>query len=639
VVRTLPAALRFRSLQGRLLWGTILVLVLVMAAVGVVVEHRQREATIGEVQRRGQVLAQNLAANSYAPLLLYNYTALEQNVARVAGEADVVYAIVLDAEGLVAAHSHHPERVGRALEGEVHRRAAETTVLMIQESVAAGTGEGIYDIAVPVAVQGQRWGTIRVGLSKRRMEIEIRATRLELGGLAVLILVFGGGAAALFARRIANPVRELEARAAAIARGELSQRIEPRTFDEIGRLATAFNRMAAQLGQERQTLEEVNAELQRRLGELEDVRSYTDSIVNSLTTGIVTVDLEGRVVTLNPAAELLTGFFRGEAAGRYCTEVFAGTPALGEVLMETLTSRAPIGNVPLTLRRRNGAALPLELSTAPLKGGDGKDLGAVAVLRDLSVVRQLETRLRRSDRLAALGTLAAGFAHEIKNPLTSLVTFSRHLVRRFDDERFRARFQSVVPRELERINEIVERLLELARPPRLHFAVVRLPALLDRVLELYAEPIETRPVVVVREYARDVPPVQGDEEAIYRALVNLVTNALEAMPAGGRLTLRLGWSDADLRPPRGHAFNRRLRIEIEDSGAGISAADAEKVFNPFFTTKDGGTGLGLALTNKIVEDHGGTIDFRPVATGGSMFRITLPLIPEPPAEIPQGETV
>ena len=126
--------LRLRSLQAKLLWGTVLVVVLVMAAVMVSVEHRQRAAIIEEVQRRGEVLTRSLAAISSGPLLLYNFTALEQNVARVAAEADVVYAIVLDAEGKVAAHSHDPARVGGRLEGGIHDRAARTDVTLIQES-------------------------------------------------------------------------------------------------------------------------------------------------------------------------------------------------------------------------------------------------------------------------------------------------------------------------------------------------------------------------------------------------------------------------------------------------------------------------------------------------------------------------
>jgi signal transduction histidine kinase len=287
------------------------------------------------------------------------------------------------------------------------------------------------------------------------------------------------------------------------------------------------------------------------------------------------------------------------------------------------------------LRRRNGRALPVEISAAPLKGGEGKDLGVIAAIRDITVVRELENRLRRSDRLAALGSLAAGLAHEIKNPLTALLTFSRHLPRRFEDVQFRARFQSVVPRELERINGIVERLLELARPTRLNFTAVRLPALLERTVELYAQEMETRGVVVTREYVHDLPAVWGDSEALYQALVNLVRNALDAMPSGGRLTLRVGWSADDhvVRPSRRPAMGtRRVRVEIEDAGMGIPPSDADRVFNPFFTTKDGGTGLGLALTHKIVEDHGGSIDFRAAAAGGTVFRIVLPLFPELPAE-------
>jgi two-component system sensor histidine kinase AtoS len=629
-----PAFFDTRSLQTRLLWGTLLVICLVMAAVIVVVEQRQRAAVIEEAQRRGEVLARDLAAVSHAPLLLQHFTALEQNAARLAAEEDVRYAIILDGEGRVAAHSLHPERAGILLPGEVDRRAAATLAPLVQET-RTEKGEVIDDFAVAVLVSQQKWGTVRVGLSRQRPEALIRRTRWELGGLTVVTLLLGGFAAAVVARRISRPMQQLAEGAAAISRGELDLQFEPTTDDEIGRLAVAFNHMAAQLRQQRTALEGANAQLRQRLDELADLKSYTDNILASLTTGIVTVDLDGRVVTLNPAAELMTGFFAGEVIGRYCTEVFAQTPELGEILMETIASRAATADVAATVRRRNGRTLPVEISAAPLKGGEGKDLGVIAAIRDLSVVRELENRLRRSDRLAALGSLAAGLAHEIKNPLTSLLTFSRHLPRRFEDEQFRAKFQSVVPRELERINGIVERLLELARPTRLNFVAVRLTALLERAVELYAQEMEHRSVQITRDYAHDLPVVWVDSEALYQALVNLVRNALDAMPSGGRLTLRAGWSDDDhvVRPGRRPSSGaRRARIEIEDSGVGIPPGDANRVFNPFFTTKDGGTGLGLALTHKIVEDHGGSVDFRGAAGGGTVFRLVLPIFPDPPAE-------
>jgi PAS domain S-box-containing protein len=386
--------------------------------------------------------------------------------------------------------------------------------------------------------------------------------------------------------------------------------------------------MAAQLFQQRSALEDANYELRRRFDELEDVKRYTENILASLTNGIVTVDLDGRVVTLNPAAEKLTGFFAGEVTGRYCTELFAQTSEIGEMLMETLANHVPVSGVNLTLKRRSGVELPVEVSTAPLKGAEGKDLGVVAVIRDLTIVRELEGQLRRSDRLAALGSLAAGLAHEIKNPLTSVLTFSRHVARRFDDPNFRERFQRVVPRELERINRILERLLELARPVPATFTRIRVAPLVDRAVDLFANEIESQHVQVIREYARDVPPVAADEESLYRAIINLVSNALEAMgSSGGRLGLRVEWAGptAAFRPPR--RSTRHVVIEVSDTGGGIGPEDAERLFNPFFTTKDRGTGLGLAVTHKIVEDHGGVIDFQSVPGVGTTFRIALPLTP------------
>ena len=626
------SALRPRSLQARLLWGTVPLICLVMVSVLVMVERRQRTAVIDETERRGQVLAKDLAAISQTHLLLYNFTVLEQNVARLATEQDVQYALIVDAEGRVVAHSARPERIGQVLTAELDRRAAATLEPMMQEHTTR-SGRGLYDFAAPIIVQGHKWGTVRVGLSKQRMETLIRRTRWELTVLTVATLLVGGVAAVVVARRISRPVQRVAEGADAIARGELDLRLDPVTDDEIGRLALAFNHMATQLRQQRGALESANSELRQRLDEVADLKSYTDNILASLTTGIVTVDLDGRVVTLNPAAEKMTGFFAGEVAGRYCTEVFAQTPELGEILMEAIGSRLASPGVAATLRRRNGRTLPIEISTVPLKGGDGKDLGVIAAMRDLTVVRELEHRLRRSDRLAALGSLAAGLAHEIKNPLTALLTFSRHLTRRFDDEQFRAKFQSVVPRELERINGIVEQLLELSRPARLTFSPVRLPALLERAVELYAHEMETSGVRVVREFARDLPTVWADPDALYQALVNLLRNALDAMPSGGRITLRAGWADPGVGVPgRHHGAARRVRIEIDDSGVGIDPGDADHVFNPFFSTKSGGTGLGLALTHKIVEDHGGSIDFRTAAGRGTTFRIDIPIFPDPPAE-------
>jgi two-component system, NtrC family, sensor histidine kinase AtoS len=624
------AGRRFDSLQTRLLAGTVLILLVVMGGVITVVEYRQRAAIIGEVLRRGEVIARDLAAISSSPLLLYNFTALEQNVDRVRANSDVVYSIVLDADGKVAAYSRRPELVGHVLSSPLDARAVQADTLLVQEVVRATRAEGVYDFAVPVLIGAERWGTVRVGLSKRRMEAQIYRTRIELAGLTAITLLVGGIAAALVARAITRPVRELAAGAEGIARGELDQRIAATGFGEIGQLAVVFNHMTAQLLQQRRDLEATHESLRERFQEVADLKSYTDSILSSITSGIVTLDLDGRVATVNPAAELLTGLFSGEIAGRYCTEVFAHTPEVAEILMETLARREGTATVSLSLRRRNDTSVPVEMSTAPLRGLEGKDLGVVGVFRDVSQVRELEGQLRRSDRLAALGTLAAGLAHEIKNPLASLRTFTRIIPRKFEDVRFRETFMRVVPHELERINGIVEQLLELARPSRLRPVPLAIPGVLDRVLELYANELDAKGITVSREYAREIPAITADPERLYEAFVNLVSNALAAMATGGRLTVRNGWHRPAEPVVRG-AGGRRVRIEIEDTGSGISPLEAEKVFDPFFTTKAEGTGLGLALTHKIIDDHGGSISFRSTPGVGTVFTVLLPIAADRPA--------
>jgi PAS domain S-box-containing protein len=616
----------FSSLESKFLWGTVLVIALVMAVLIGIVGHRQRAAILEEVERRGEVLAKNLAAIASGPLLLYNFTVLEQYTARVADDPDVEYAIILDAEGRVAASSEKPDQVGSLAEDPISRRAARAGGALVQERWQGG--QRFYDFAVPIEVHGQRWGTVRVGLGRRRAEAEIAKTRRELALLAAVVLVAGGLASALVARRIARPARQLADGVAAIARGDLDQRIEAAGSDELGRLAVAFNHMASQLLQQRTALEAAHAELARRFAELSDLKTYTDHVLRSLVNGLVTVDLEGHIVTLNAAAERLTGCRLEAVRGRRFAEAFGQLPELGEVLAQTLAGAVGGTILSTSLVRPDGMPVPVELTTAPLRGAEGRTVGVVAVLRDLTPVRQLEEQLRRTDRLAAIGTLAAGLAHEIKNPLTSVLTFSRHLARRFGDERFRQRFQNVVPRELERINGIVESLLRLARPTRLSLTTVDPVELVEHALELYANQIETRQIAVVREYAHGRPTIQADRDHLYQALVNVMTNALDAMTDGGTLTLRVVPVDeADSLLAPGRAWHdRRVRIEIEDTGSGIATDHAASVFNPFFTTKLSGTGLGLALVHKIVEDHGGAVSFRSAPGGGTTFVVVLPVV-------------
>jgi signal transduction histidine kinase len=245
----------------------------------------------------------------------------------------------------------------------------------------------------------------------------------------------------------------------------------------------------------------------------------------------------------------------------------------------------------------------------------------------LARVHELEERLRRADRLAALGTMAAGIAHDIRNPLTSILIFSQLMSLHHDDPDVREKFNRVVPRELERVQAVIEDMMELARPATMHREPVNLNELLTQVLELYEGQANAQGVKVAREYERDLAFCMADRKRLHRCFSNIVSNAIQAMPGGGDLILRTrqipgmvfpraGLSDA---PPES-----AIQVTISDTGQGIPADRISRIFDPFFTTKEKGMGLGMAITHRIVEDHKGTIDVQSEEGLGTTFTVHLP---------------
>jgi PAS domain S-box-containing protein len=637
----------FRSLRAKLLAGTLLVVAAVMGTLVVIVEHHLRESIVSEVHQRGLVVARDLAAVSTDPLVLYDYTQLEQNVARLNGEPDVAYAMILDRDGRVAAHSHRPEVVGTILADAVLGRILAADAPVAQEVMTAG-GDALYDFAVPMTVDGQRWGTARIGLSRERMEAEIGETRRQLVGLAVLVLVGAGLASALVAGRIARPVRQLAAGAGAIARGDLEQRVEPTTRDEIGRLADAFNEMSRQLREQRAALveqrtelEAAHAELRRRFAELSDLQSYTDNILDSLANGIVTLDLEARVVTLNGVAEALFGVSGRTARGRPVAEVLGRAPELVTLLQGAVRDRAGT-TATLTVPGRPAGALPVELTTATLKGGGGQDLGVVAVLRDLTAVRSLEAQLRQAQKMEAVGRLAGGVAHDFNNLLTVITGRSQILLLKLAPESPLRRDVELVEETAHRASALTRQLLAFSRKQLVQPRVVDLNDVVRGLESMLGRVIGEDITLAV---ALDPAParVRADPTQLEQMITNLVVNARDAMPLGGRLTLETGrtWIDEPLaRQHVGVRPGPHVRLVVRDTGIGMDAVTRAHIFEPFFTTKGPGkgTGLGLATVYGIVTQAGGAIAVESEPGQGATFVIHLPHV-EAPVELAGERTV
>jgi signal transduction histidine kinase len=273
--------------------------------------------------------------------------------------------------------------------------------------------------------------------------------------------------------------------------------------------------------------------------------------------------------------------------------------------------------VEATVRRRD-RTFPIGVTTTTLEVEPGGLPRVTAIFTDISDSKRLEELHLRAERLEAVAELSSSLAHEIKNPLAAIKTFVQLLPRKVDNEAFRDRFNVTVPRELDRVNGIVDNLLEVARTPRMTFGPVDLNDLLRRTLDLHRAQMEERTVQCDVRLAEGLPLARADAEHLLRAFSNLVLNALEAMPEGGRLTVTTRHTGAN-----GHQ-SRTLEVGIADTGAGMDVETVGQLFNPFFTTKAKGTGLGLVLTHKIIEEHGGTIAVQSEPGMGTVFTLTLP---------------
>jgi two-component system sensor histidine kinase AtoS len=597
-------------LQTRLILYSALLIVLLMVFVIILVEKRQSAIIQQEAQKRGMAIAQNLASVSTNALLTYNYVVLEQNAERVALEEDILYVIIHDKEDKVAAYSQHDEKQGMVLLDEVSQGAVRTKEPLIQSTHSGVKGALLLDISIPVYIKEseEKWGTVRIGLSLERMYEQISKTRLNLLLLGLLAIFLGTLGSIFFARRITLPISKLMGTTILAAQGDLHQVIDIRTGDEIEELGRNFNFMMEQIRIHRNELED-------RLREITSLKAYTDHVLASMTNGLITIDLEKKIITINEMAERIIGRGREGITGFSMEQVMGEQHPLCRILMETLTQKQGISHIELELKK-DGESLWLIAGTSLLIGGEGKTIGALAIFQDITQIKALEEKLRQADRLAALGTLSAGLAHEIKNPLSAIKTFVQLLPQKIGNPSFMEKFDITVPREIDRINHLVEDLLELTRKRVRPLVDLEVDHLIHQVIDLHGEELTRRQIAFQDHLNKTTLPVRGDVETLYRAFSNLIINAIQAMPNGGTLSIssELGSSSSS------------LEITFRDTGTGMDESTAKNIFNPFFTTKDKGVGLGLALTRKIIEDHRGTIEVVSEKGIGTTFTIHLPVV-------------
>ncbi|MBI2218926.1 MAG: PAS domain-containing protein [Candidatus Rokubacteria bacterium] len=350
-------------------------------------------------------------------------------------------------------------------------------------------------------------------------------------------------------------------------------------------------------------------------------------VLEGLPDAVIVADSTGRVVLWNAAAEALTGRSARRATGRMLKELFSAHAAVVRRVDETLATGESRSEPDATLSTVEGRAVPVSLVTAPLFAADGTVGGAVGVLRDVSRIRHLEDELRRGETLAAAGRMAVGFAHEIRNPLSSIRGAVQLLARELGPDSHLREYTDVLLTEVGRVNRIIEMLLDLGRPVQLRAVPLNLYQILDRVVLLCEEAARERGVTIVRRYDPSLPAILGDEDRMVQVFLNLVGNAIEAMPSGGTLTLATRVSLDPLFGKMDLGAGQRAMVEVvvADEGVGIPAAARARIFDPFFTTKERGLGLGLAICHRIVEEHRGVLQVDSTERRGTTVTCFLPV--------------
>ena len=354
---------------------------------------------------------------------------------------------------------------------------------------------------------------------------------------------------------------------------------------------------------------------------LEEVKGLARNILQSIPTGVLTVNRNGLITAVNPAAVSILKRSAGDMLGHTYEDVFAEGETMRVVLDGALQRHEHVDHRDLSYEREGDEGRTIRVTTAELTGDEGHSAGALLLVKDVTEVLALEQRVRVAEKLAGLHTLSAGVAHELRNPL-SAVDLNLHLL----EEELKdggaispkaSQYLRVLNAECRRLAGILDNFMKFARPGSVRLHEVNMMDLIGHIAALLSYDAQERRIHLETSIAEGLPAVLGDETQISQVLVNIVVNAFQAMPEGGTCRIVAGEQRAE--------GQQWAEITVQDSGVGINKDGLARLFEPFYTTKSGGSGLGLAVAYRIVEDHRGRIHVSSAPGSGTTVVIRLPL--------------
>lgn len=379
----------------------------------------------------------------------------------------------------------------------------------------------------------------------------------------------------------------------------------------------AFFTVAGLSGYLVERLKKTSIELEEKKINLIDLQSFNRDVLQNMVSGLITLDIDGIITSSNRAAEEITGYTFGEIQEKPWEYIFGNELKFNEVanpsINENMLRRK---RYELNTHRKDKTKICIGLSVSHLRSGDGKSLGYICIFQDLTHVKLMENRIRSADRLAAIGRLSASVAHEIRNPLASISGCVEVLSKELSMEGTNRELMDIIIKETERLNKIIGEFLGYARPKPPNKEFINIVDVLNDVIDLLLlrkdipENIEIR-----KDYDSCDLRLYVDPQQIRQVFWNICLNAIEAMPSGGELRINVR-----------EARQGYLNILFSDSGIGISNDSLTHIFEPFYSTKEKGTGMGLAYVHRVIEDHGGFIEVESYEGKGTTFRVSLPIL-------------
>jgi signal transduction histidine kinase len=523
-------------------------------------------------------------------------TGLNTLLQSVVGYSPTIFdAAIADVNGRAIVHTD-PLAIGKDVPEREDFQKLRGGSFLQQLKVVFGAPR-VYDVYLPIQREGQPFGDIRVGISTVFLKNEVAPQLRHAIIFSIIAILVSLALAALVSNIALRPLEAIGRRLDQMTAGvpDSTPEPDPRRTDEYGIVNTKIDRLGRQI----RDVKEVFSALKENL----------DQIMGTLQDGLVLFTSDTRVVLVSASAERFIGRPRGEILGSAVEGVFTDANKLGRIVLDAFALHQGIPQREIELE--NGRRIQIALDFIAERG---ERIGALLTMRDAESVRRIENEIELSRRLAAIGRLTSGVAHEVKNPINAIVVhleLLREKMREIDPDT--RRHLDIIGREIHRLDRVVQVLVDFNRPVELRLVDFDLRRLVEDVVLLAAPEAARQGVTLETRLASAPLPVRADSDLIKQALLNVILNGVQAMNDGGILNIAARRQDA------------AATIEVRDEGGGIPPEVRDKVFNLYFTTKKTGSGIGLAMSYRVLQLHNGAIDFVTEMGRGTTFRLLLPL--------------